>query len=146
MEAVARPVALLLVLSLLTGLLILLFDGLLWFDNPKNGHAYSLFVFSAVQLILLLGVVMGRKWAGKAVPYWAASYLAMLLLNPLTGPSIGVQPSEFAAYLFGLTPISSFNSVSCPFLCPPFAVSYLVLTIIQPILLIVSRRAVRRMG
>ncbi|MEM2746493.1 MAG: hypothetical protein QXK69_08275 [Candidatus Caldarchaeum sp.] len=82
----------------------------------------------------------------KAVSYWAASYLAILLLNPLTGPSIGVQPSEFAAYLFGLTPISSFNSVSCPFLCPPFAVSYLILTIIQPIMLIVSRRAVRRVG
>jgi hypothetical protein len=46
-----------------------------------------------------------------------------LLLNPLSGLAIGVSPAEFALYLFGLCPIGSFDDVSRPFLCPPFAVT-----------------------
>ncbi|MCS6769038.1 MAG: hypothetical protein NZ570_01190 [Candidatus Caldarchaeum sp.] len=136
--------AALLILSIAVGVLMLLFDGLLWFDNPKNGHAYSLVVFTLIQLFLLAGVFAGRAGATKAVASWAAAYLAMLLLNPLTGPAIGISPTEFAMYLFGLTPVSSFDGVSCPFLCPPFAVSYTVLVVLQAILLYVGVRAVRR--
>jgi uncharacterized membrane protein len=113
-----------LVISIVVGLIILSFDGLLWFDNPKNGHAYALIGFTLIQLLLLRGLFLLPRWTVRTAFYWSIIYLLLLLLNPLSGPAIGVSPAEFALYLFGLSPIGSFDNVSCPFLCPPFAVTY----------------------
>ncbi|MCS6788757.1 MAG: hypothetical protein NZ733_05660 [Aigarchaeota archaeon] len=95
----AKPnmiVTILLAASILVGIIILAFDGLLWFDNPKNGHAYALISFIAVKALLLFGVITAKSWALRGVFYWAITYLLMLLLNPLTGPAIGLSPIEFA--------------------------------------------------
>jgi len=120
-----------LVISIVVGLIILSFDGLLWFDNPKNGHAYALIGFTLIQLLLLTGLFLRPRWTVRAAFYWSMIYLLLLLLNPLSGPAIGVSPAEFALYLFGLSPIGSFDNVSCPFLCPPFAVTYDLLIVCQ---------------
>lgn len=133
-----------LVISIVVGLLILIFDGLLWFDNPKNGHAYALIAFTIIQLALLYGLFRSPHRATKAINYWSAIYLVLLLLNPLTGPFIGVSPAQFASYLFGITPIPSFNGVSCPFLCPPFAISYDLLIACQIAILVLGRRGLKR--
>jgi hypothetical protein len=120
-----------LVISIVVGLIILSFDGLLWFDNPKNGHAYALIAFTFIQLLLLTDLFLLPRWTVRAAFYWSIIYLLLLLLNPLSGPAIGVSPAEFALYLFGLSPIGSFDNVSCPFLCPPFAVTYDLLIVCQ---------------
>jgi hypothetical protein len=113
------------------GLIILSFDGLLWFDNPKDGHAYALIGFTLIQLLLLTGLFLLPRRTIRAAFYWSMIYLVLLLLNPLSGPAIGVSPAEFALYLFGLSPIGSFDNVSCPFLCPPFAITYDLLIVCQ---------------
>jgi len=101
------------VISIAVGLIILAFDGLLWFENPKNGHAYALIAFTVIQLLLLSDLLRSRR-AVRASLYWSTVYLLLLLLNPLTGPAIGISPAEFALYLFGLTPIGSFDNVRGP--------------------------------
>jgi hypothetical protein len=120
-----------LVISIVVGLIILSFDGLLWFDNPKNGHAYALIGFTFIQLLLLTGLFFRPRWTVRAAVYWSMIYLVLLLLNPSSGPAIGVSPAEFALYLLGRSPIGSFDNVSCPFLCPPFAVTYDLLIMCQ---------------
>jgi len=133
-----------LVISIVVGLIILSFDGLLWFDNPKNGHAYALIGFTLIQLLLLTGLFLRPRWTVRAAFYWSMIYLLLLLLNPLSGPAIGVSPAEFALYLFGLSPIGSFDNVSCPFLCPPFAVTYDLLIVCQIAIIIFARREMKR--
>jgi hypothetical protein len=133
-----------LVLSIVVGLIILSFDGLLWFDNPKNGHAYALIGFTFIQLLLLTGLFLCPRWTVRAAFYWSMIYLLLLLLNPLSGPAIGVSPTEFALYLLGLSPIGSFDNVSCPFLCPPFAVTYDLLIVCQIAITIFARREMKR--
>jgi uncharacterized membrane protein len=133
-----------LVISIVVGLIILSFDGLLWFDNPKNGHAYALIAFTFIQLLLLTGLFLRPRWTVRAAFYWSMIYLLLLLLNPLSGPAIGVSPAEFALYLFGLSPIGSFDNVSCPFLCPPFAVTYDLLIVCQIAIIIFARREMKR--
>ncbi len=118
-----------LALSVILRILILAFDGLLWYDNPLNGHAYALVLFTVVDLALLGLVVSGRGY--RAVFIWATLQTLALALNPLTGFTINITPAEFASYLFGLTPIESTSDFSCPFLCPPFRYSYAALLIIQ---------------
>jgi uncharacterized membrane protein len=132
-----------LVISIVVGLIILSFDGLLWFDNPKNGHAYALIGFTVIQLLLLTGLFLRPRWTVRAAFYWSIIYLVLLLLNPLSGPAIGVSPAEFALYLFGLSPIGSFDNVSCPFLCPPFAVTYDLLIVCQIAIIIFARREMK---
>ena len=133
-----------LVISIAVGLIILAFDGLLWFENPKNGHAYALIAFTVIQLILLSGRFLRSRWAVRAALYWSTIYLLLLLLNPLTGPAIGISPAEFALYLFDLTPIGSFDNVSCPFLCPPFVITYDLLIACQIALIVSARREMKR--
>jgi uncharacterized membrane protein len=133
-----------LVISIVVGLIILSFDGLLWFDNPKNGHAYALIAFTVIQLLLLTGRFLRPRWTVRAAFYWSIIYLLLLLVNPLSGPAIGVSPTEFALYLFGLSPIGSFDNVSCPFLCPPFAVTYDLLIVCQIAVIVFARRAMKR--
>jgi hypothetical protein len=133
-----------LVISIVVGLIILSFDGLLWFDNPKNGHAYALIGFTFIQLLLLTGLFFRPRRTIRAAFYWSMIYLLLLLLNPLSGPAIGVSPTEFALYLFGLSPIGSFDNVSCPFLCPPFAVTYDLLIVCQIAITIFARREMKR--
>lgn len=129
--------------SIVLGILILSFDGLLWFDNPKNGHAYALIAFTVIQLILLGGRFLNPNRATRAVMYWSLIYLVLLLLNPLSGPVIGLSPVQFASYLFGVTPIPSFDGVSCPFLCPPFVISYDLLIACQIAILVLARRELK---
>ena len=133
-----------LVISIVVGLIILSFDGLLWFDNPKNGHAYALIGFTVIQLLLLTGLFLRPRRTVRAAFYWSIIYLLLLLVNPLSGPAIGVSPTEFALYLFGLHPIGSFDNVSCPFLCPPFAVTYDLLIMCQIAIIIFARREMKR--
>jgi hypothetical protein len=113
------------------GLIILSFDGLLWFDNPKDGHAYALIGYTLIQLLFLKGLFLLSRWTVRAAFYWSMIYLLLLLLDPSSGPAISISPAEFALYLFGLSPIGSFDNVSCPFLCPPFAVTYDLLIVCQ---------------
>ncbi|MEM3124042.1 MAG: hypothetical protein QW756_08165, partial [Nitrososphaerota archaeon] len=56
-----------------------------------------------------------------------------------------ISPSEFAAYLFGLEPIGSASSFSCPFLCPPFRYSYTALLIVQLAMAAAALRLTRAM-
>ncbi len=128
----------------MVGLIILTFDGLLWYDNPKNGHAYALTAFTVIQLTLLSGRFLRSRWSVRATLYWSTTYLLLLLLNPLTGPTIGISPAEFALYLFGLSPIGSFDDVSCPFLCPPFAITYDLLIACQIAIIVFARREMTR--
>jgi hypothetical protein len=86
-----------LIVSIVFGAETLAFDGLLWLDNPKNGHAYALIVFTLIQVVLLGSLLSRRGWAVKATLYWAAIYLVMLVLNPLTGPAIGISPAPTSA-------------------------------------------------
>jgi hypothetical protein len=118
-----------LALSAVLRILILSFDGLLWYDNPVNGHAYALVVFTVVDLVLMGVVVAGRGY--RTVFIWAILQTLALALNPLTAFTLNITPADFASYLFGLTPIESTSSFSCPFLCPPFRYSYTALLIIQ---------------
>jgi uncharacterized membrane protein len=133
-----------LVISIVVGLIILSFDGLLWYDNPKNGHAYALIAFTVIQLLLLMGRFLRPRRTVRAAFYWSIIYLLLLLLNPLSGSAIGVSPAEFALYLFGLSPIGSFDNISCPFLCPPFAVTYDLLIVCQIAIIIFARREMKR--
>ena len=133
-----------LVISIVVGLIILSFDGLLWFDNPKNGHAYALIGFTVIQLLLLTDLFFRPRWTVRAAFYRSMIYLLLLLLNPLSGQAIGVSPTEFALYLFGLSPIGSSDNVSCPFLCPPFAVTYDLLIVCQIAIIIFARREIKR--
>ncbi len=125
----------LLALSILVSFVILAFDGLLWFDNPKTHHATALIAFIIIQ-VSIGGLLFFKPRTGYRLAfYWAMLYLILLLLNPLTGPSIGIPVEAFALYLFGITPIASTPQFSCPFLCPPFIVSYDLLIIIQIIII-----------
>ncbi len=126
-------VKVLLTLSILVGLVILAFDGLLWFDNPLNGHATALTVFTAVQVFIMALLFVRPRFGANVLFYWSLLYLVILLLNPLTGPVIGLTVQDFALYLFGITPVTSTPQFSCPFLCPPFIISYDLLLIIQAI-------------
>ncbi|MEM4303223.1 MAG: hypothetical protein QXQ70_04930 [Candidatus Caldarchaeum sp.] len=112
--------------------LILAFDGLLWYDNPVNGHGYALAVFTVVDVVLLSLLVLGR--AVRAVMVWAIFQTLAMALNPFTAFTINISPEEFALYLFGVTPIGSTSSFSCPFLCPPFRYSYTALLIVQMVM------------
>ncbi len=69
----------------MVGLIILTFDGLLWYDTPKNGHAYALIAFTVIQLTLLSGRFLRSRWSVRATLYWSTTYL-LLLLNPLNRP------------------------------------------------------------
>jgi hypothetical protein len=133
-----------LLISIVVGLIILSFDGLLWFDNPKNGHAYALIGFTVIQLLFLTGLFFSPRRTIRAAFYWSIIYLVLLLLNPLSGPAIGVSPAKFALYPFGLSPVGSFDNVSCPFLCPPFAVTYDLLIVCQMAVIIFARREMKR--
>jgi hypothetical protein len=132
-----------LIISIVFGAIILVFDGLLWLDNPKNGHAYALIVFTLIQVVLLGSILSRRAWAVRATLYWASIYLAMLALNPLTGPAIGISPAEFALYLFGITPISGDGGLSCPLYCPPLLISYDVLILAQVLIIAAALRSRR---
>jgi len=122
---------------------ILVFDGLLWLDNPKNGHAYALIVFTLIQVVLLGSLLSRRGWAVRATLYWAAIYLVMLVLNPLTGPAIGISPAEFALYLLGVTPVSGDGGLSCPLYCPSLVISYDVLIASQVLIIAAALRSRR---
>lgn len=136
----------LLIASVILGILILALDGLLWFDNPKNGHAHALIAFTAVQLVLLAPTIAGKRWTLKIATIWSLVYLVLLILNPLTvylwAPEITV--ADFAAYLFGISPIASFDAVNCPVLCPPFLISYDLLIVVQVLLAVSCIKALRR--
>ncbi|MEM2041131.1 MAG: hypothetical protein QXI52_04405 [Nitrososphaerota archaeon] len=134
----------LLSLSIVVGLIILAFDGLLWFDNPLNGHATALVAFTAIQVLILV-LLFARPWIGiRVVFYWSLLYLIILLLNPLTGPMVGISIEAFALYLFGVTPIASTPQFSCPFLCPPFVITYDLLIIIQLVIVVAVLSIQRR--
>ncbi len=133
-----------LILSTAFGAVILAFDGLLWLDNPKNGHAYALIAFTLIPVFLLGVLLAGRGWAVRATLYWAAAYLVMLALNPLTGPAIGISPAEFALYLFGVSPISGDGGLSCPLYCPPLVISYDILLVCQIVIIVGALRSLRR--
>jgi len=144
---------LLLLVSVIIRIVILVFDGLLWFDNPKNGHATALVVFTVIDLILV-GFVITRVERGfiSTAVYGFFQFIIMLA-NPLTGPAIGISPTDFAAYLFGISTISGptimvdNSSVACPFDCPPFRYSYPILMIVQlfiGFLAFMGRRALSR--
>lgn len=136
-------IRILVVSSILVGVVILAFDGLLWFDNPKTYHATALIGFMLIQLVIA-GLLFFKPHTGSRLAfYWSILYLAILLLNPLTGPAIGISVEDFARYLFGITPITSTPQFSCPFLCPPFIVTYDLLIIIQ-IIIIASMLRIRR--
>ncbi len=132
-----------LIVSIVFGAVTLAFDGLLWLDNPKNGHAYALIVFTLIQVVLLGSLLSRRGWAVKATLYWAAIYLVMLVLNPLTGPAIGISPAEFALYLLGVTPVSGDGGLSCPLYCPPLVISYDVLIASQVLIIAAALRSRR---
>ena len=118
-----------LLISVILRIVILAFDGLLWFDNPINGHAYALLVFTVVDAVLIGAVAVGR--GGRSVLVWAILQILALALNPFTAFTLGISVQEFASYLYGLTPLSSTDSFSCPFLCPPFRYSYTALLLTQ---------------
>ncbi len=119
-----------LLISAILGGLILAFDGLLWLDNPKTGHAYGLIGFVVLDVVFIASIALlpRRQRLYLALSIWGALKIIFLILNPLTGPQIGITPSEFAAYLFGLTPITG---PSCPFECPPFRFTYLLLLLVH---------------
>ncbi|GBC71122.1 hypothetical protein HRbin02_00901 [Candidatus Calditenuaceae archaeon HR02] len=128
-------VRVLLVLSILVGFIILAFDGLLWFDNPKTHHATALIAFTIIQLFIV-GLLFFKPRVGfRLTFYWSMLYLIILLLNPLTAPAIGISVEAFALYLLGITPITSTPQFACPFLCPPFIITYDLLIIIQIIII-----------
>jgi len=132
--------------SIVLGVIILAFDGLLWFDNPKNGHAYALAAFTAISVVLL-GLVVAKPRVGfTAAAVWATLQFLMMAADPLSGPQIGISPGEFALYLYGITPISSTSQFSCPFECPPFRYSFAVLLVVQLALAAVAWRARRSIG
>lgn len=124
--------------------LILASDGLLWYDNPVNGHGYALVVFTLVDVILLGLVAIGRGVG--AVLVWAVLQTLALLLNPLTAFTINISPMEFALYLYGITPIGSTSSFSCPLLCPPFRYSYIILLIVQIAMAVTAFQLRKMMG
>lgn len=66
--------------------------------------------------------------------FWSILYLVLLLLNPLTAPSIDMPIEVFTLYLMGFFPVSSTPQFSCPFLCPPFLITYDLLIVLQIIL------------
>ncbi len=119
--------------------IILAYDGLLWLDNPKTGHAYGLIFLVVVDVIFIasLPLAPARRRLYSALTFWVGLKILLLLLNPLTGPQIGISPSEFAAYLFGLAPISS---PECPLECPPLRFTYLILLLVHIPLLYGSAR------
>lgn len=127
-----------LVLSLLLSGLILAYDGLLWADNPKTGHAYALIGFGVIDLVLLVLVVGMPKVGLQSSFVWGLVQLVLMLANPLTAGAIGLSPGEFANYLFGLKPYSGSPKISCPYLCPPFAYSYDALMLLQLLLAITA--------
>ncbi len=114
------------------------FDGLLWFDNPKNWHAYALIAFIIIQATVLGLFIKGTRFGLKAMLSWSIIYLALLLLNPLSGPVIGLSPESFALYLLGITPFPGSPDISCPFMCPPFIVSYDLLIIFQIAIIVLA--------
>lgn len=131
------------ILSIIVGALILALDGLLWFDNPKNGHAYALILFTVIQAAILGVFIRGERLGVKIMLAWSVIYLVLLLLNPLTGPFIGISPDMFALYLFGVAPLSGSPGVSCPFMCPPFIVSYDLLIVFQIAIITLAYRSRR---
>lgn len=133
-SGVLLPVRICLALSLVVGLVILAFDGLLWFDNPRNGHATALVVFSVIQAFLLGFSFLRFQEAKRMILFWSILYLVLLLLNPLTAPSIDMPIEVFTLYLMGFFPVSSTPQFSCPFLCPPFLITYDLLIVLQIIL------------
>jgi len=130
-----------LLLSAILRLIILAFDGLLWFDNPVTGHAYALLVFTVVDVVLIGTVAAGR--GVNIVLLWAILQTIALALNPFTAFTINISVTEFASYLFGLTPIGSTDRFSCPFLCPPFRFSYTALLVVQLALALIAWRYIR---
>jgi len=131
------------ILSIIVGAIILAFDGLLWFDNPVNGHAYALVIFVIIQAVVL-GVFVNRAMLGvKLMLAWSIIYLILLLLNPLTGPVIGIPPDRFAAYLVGIAPFAGSPEISCPFTCPPFIITYDLLIIFQVLIIALAWRSWR---
>jgi len=85
-----------LALSAVLRILILSFDGLLWYDNPVNGHAYALVVFTVVDLVLMGVVVAGRGY--RTVFIWAILQTLALALNPLTAFTLNITPADFASH------------------------------------------------
>jgi hypothetical protein len=138
-------VALWLLLSIALSALILAYDGLLWADNPKTGHAYALAAFTVIDVLLLIVVLASPRLGFRASYAWGLVQLVLMLLNPLSASFIGLSVGAFASYLFGLEPVRSFGSVSCPYLCPPFAVSYDLLLIVQLLLFVSALLGWRRL-
>lgn len=100
----------LLVTSALLGVVILVEDYLLgvegdrflWYYNDVGFHAYGLIGFLIVDLILV-GTILARGRIGVQLALlWSILQTPVMLLDPFTGSQFGIEPAEFARYLFSI--------------------------------------------
>lgn len=95
----SRMVAGLLAIIALLGVLILMFDRILWETAPA--HAYALIVFVIIDFAA--SALVFAKPSGMTftlVGVWNAVRIIIQIGDILLGPSLGLTYSQFASYLF----------------------------------------------
>jgi hypothetical protein len=106
----SKLVVVLLVLAAVLGVIILVEDAMLgvegnrylWALNDKTGRVQTVIGFIVIDLVLV-GLVLTKGVLGVKLAFaWGIIQTLAMLLDPLTGPQFGIEPLEFARYLFGI--------------------------------------------
>src|SRR4029077_19056041 len=101
MKIVKDALSLTLVVSGIVGSQILLTDGWLWSAAPS--HAYGLFGFVIVDLILATAVLLRTSAAAAGAALIAVTQFGAMIADVVSGQPQGVASIAFRSYLLGDT-------------------------------------------